>query len=258
MGRSVDEQIARNPNVLPSFARQFSLRLEAMGALGPGAAFDAIDVPDELRAAVPQRQRQFRAGRFCAMRALEALAPGRRFETLPRTGSGAPAWPDGITGSITHTGDFVSAAVALTRDVRAMGIDSERLIAGAQMDHVATAVASPAELGCVTTGWTRAEAITFVFSAKESIFKCLHRLVGRMFDYHDVRIASVNAVAGTFRARLVTSLSPRFPAETMLAGRFELDDPWIHTGMFLPADPRDAGPLTPRATAGPTRLNWEG
>jgi enterobactin synthetase component D len=227
----------RSPNILPSVARQFSVRIDEMDPFS--AAFDEIELPDDLHSAVPKRQVQFRAGRFCAINALEALDPQQRIRALPRGRNGAPCWPEGVTGSITHTHDFVSAAVARTCDALAIGIDSEPIMADAQARRVMTVVAWPSELAHARAGgFSRLEALTLVFSAKESLFKCLHPVVGRRFDYHDVRIVGVDAASGSFYARPVMNLSPRFSAGATLEGRFELDHRRVHTGMFLRADPQ--------------------
>src|ERR687896_741970 len=107
MTLAVSPRILRSPNVLPGIARQCSVRLDATDPSGEGA-FGGIDVPEALRAAVPKRQLHFRAGRFCAMEALRALAPLQRLDGVARGPAGAPEWPDGVTGSITHTDDFAS------------------------------------------------------------------------------------------------------------------------------------------------------
>lgn len=236
-GYDTESRIVDSPNIVPSVARQVSIRIDEMAPFS--AAFERIELPDDLHSAVPKRQAQFRAGRFCALKALEALDPQRRIRALPRSRNGAPCWPHGVTGSITHTDDFASAAVARTCDALAIGIDSEPIMADAQARRVMMVVAWPSELAHArAAGFSRLEALTLVFSAKESLFKCLHPLVGRMFDYHDVRIVGVDAASGSFYARQVTNLSPRFSVGVILEGRFELDHRRVHTGMFLRADPQ--------------------
>ena len=229
MALALSPRIVRSPVVLPEFVRQCSVRLNTW-------TFDDIPIPEALRASVPKRQLHFRAGRFCAMEALAALTDGHGPSTMivARGDGGAPEWPAGVTGSITHTDDFASAAVALTGDAAAIGIDAERVMSDAQALRVKDVIVSPSELAEVgPRAWTRAEALTLVFSAKEAIFKCLHPRVRRMFDYHDVRIEAAHADAGIFEARLVTSLSPRWPAGARLVGRFEIDRPLVHTGICV-------------------------
>ena len=166
-----------------------------------------------------------------AMEALDLRLAGRQ---VGRAANGAPLWPDGVTGSITHTDDFVSAAVARTTDAMALGIDTERIMSESQARDVGRVVAWTVEVAQArAAGMTRLEGLTLVFSAKESIFKSLHPMVGQYFDFRDVRIVGVDADAHTFTARLVRTLSDRFPAETMLQGRFEVELPWVHTGIAL-------------------------
>ena len=223
----------RNPAVLPDFVRQFNcvLALNSDVARGP---WDEIELPASLREATAKRQLHFRAGRYCALRALAALE-GRPVRTVPpRTAGGAPIWPAGITGSITHTDGFVWAAVARISQVEALGIDTEPIMSADRAARVSGAVAWPSELAHVRAiGCDRLEALTLVFSAKEAIFKCLYGTVGRVFDYRDVRIVAAEAHARTFTARIVRTLSERFPAQTILQGHFERDRQWIHTGMAL-------------------------
>lgn len=48
------------------------------------------------------------------MRALASLDPQSCLKQLDRAVTGAPVWPEGVTGSITHTDHFAPAAVATT------------------------------------------------------------------------------------------------------------------------------------------------
>jgi enterobactin synthetase component D len=224
---------AASSTLLPRQARQVRLYL---GQPLP-RELGSIALPEELHRAVPRRQLQFRAGRYCAMRAMEAL--DRRFAgcQVRRGANGAPLWPETLTGSITHTDDFVSAAVARTTDTMALGIDTERIMSEPQARQVRDLLAWPHEVACASdAGMSPLEALTLVFSAKESIFKCLHPMTGQFFDFHDVLVDGVDGRAHTFAARLVRPLSQRLPARTQLLGRFQMEAPWVHTAMSLPSD----------------------
>ena len=70
-----------------------------------------------------KRRREFTTARACARRALASLGvapapilPGER---------GAPQWPPGIVGSITHCAGYRAAAAARARDVLTIGLDAE-------------------------------------------------------------------------------------------------------------------------------------
>jgi enterobactin synthetase component D len=222
-----------SPAVLPAAARQVSCRLDGPAGLEP---WRALELPSDLLGAVPKRQMQFRAGRFCAQQALAALGCALDCAVLPRTASGMPRWPAGVTGSITHTDEFASAAVACTRDARSLGIDSERVMASARADNVRSHIAQRSELAhAADAGFDDLESLTLVFSAKEALFKRLFPLVGMRFGFHDARLIGIDPRRQSYLVELVRELSAQFPAGTILDGRFEVGESMIHTGMLLSA-----------------------
>src|SRR5688500_17157468 len=95
-----------------------------------------IDLEPTLERAVTRRQMQFRAGRYCAMKAMEALDPQFAGHHVRRGATGAPVWPLGLAGSITHTDDFASAVVASTATAVSLGIDTERVMSDQQARDV--------------------------------------------------------------------------------------------------------------------------
>ena len=194
----------------------------------------AIELPDELKHAAVRRQLHFRAGRFCAREALRRLGSRPPSIGPARGDDGAPVWPAGVVGSITHTDGFAAAAVAAAGDVSAVGIDTERVMSQERARSVVSAVAWPSELAHLQRiGCDRQEALTMVFSAKEAVFKCLYPSIGRRFGFHDIRIVGVDAWARTFQARVVRTLGDRFAAGTVLEGRFAIDGAFVHTGIVL-------------------------
>ena len=211
------------------------LAIEGTSAAVGESLFAGIMVPAEIRGAAAIRRWQFLAGRFCASRALAHLDSRSSTQAVGRCRDGAPVWPSGIVGSITHTDGFVAAAVARREDARGLGIDSEGIVSSERARRIACHVSWPSELAHGRqAGLDRAQSMTLVFSAKESIFKCLYPLIGRMFYYHDVRIVDVDAATRTFRARIVTALSDEFAAGSLIDGRFEMSGSLAHTGMWLP------------------------
>jgi enterobactin synthetase component D / holo-[acyl-carrier protein] synthase len=194
---------------------------------------DGIELPPELEHAVPSRRMQFLAGRYCAARALERLG-GFRAE-VGRTLSGSPIWPSGIVGAITHTRGFAWAAVAAQKHVAGLGIDSERLIPEERAERISATTLLPAEVTRGEQLMTRAEWITLAFSAKESLFKCVHPLVGRYFHYADAEIVAIDGRSGAINIVLHRDLSRRFAAGTILRGRYHIGGGLVHTAVVMPA-----------------------
>lgn len=236
------------PRVLPDTAvRQFSICFDTVADLTHVPGIDTIELPPDLVGAVARRQWEFRAGRLCAQNALAVLGYPRPDVRIPRTAHGAPGWPYGITGSITHTDGYVSAAVARADVIGALGIDSERVLTEDRLRSVAGTIAWASELSAARdAGYERIVSATLVFSAKETIFKCLRGQVGRMFDFRDVRLVGINATRHQFTARLVTTLCPAWRAGMVITGRFAIEMPFVHTAMALAAS--DAHMTKPSGT----------
>ena len=158
-----------------------------------------------IGAAVEKRRREFTTGRGCARRALAALGLGPL--AIGRGERGAPRWPPGVVGSITHCAGYRAAAAARGRDARALGVDAEpdqplpALVLGG--------IALPGEramlrelAGAPGACWDR-----LLFSAKESVYKAWFPLTGRWLGFQDAQL-TVNPADGTFRARLLVAGGP--------------------------------------------------
>jgi len=73
--------------------------------------------------AIPQRQREFSRGRFCAHEAIRRL--GESASPILAEVSRNPIWPRGLLGSITHCKGYTAAIVGRTSDYGGIGIDVE-------------------------------------------------------------------------------------------------------------------------------------
>lgn len=149
--------------------------------------------------AVDKRRREFTTARFCARRALRKLdlppvplLPGER---------GAPQWPEGIAGSMTHCAGYRAAAVARTDEVVTVGIDAEPR--EPLPDGVLDAIALPAELRHVRSLSTQDPSLPWdrlLFSAKESVYKAWFPLAREWLGFEDAELTFEEA--GAFTARL--------------------------------------------------------
>ena len=132
-----------------------------------------------IQGAHPAREQEFAEGRWCARAALEELARQHRHVELEvasgsagigchREGQlgvrGAPIWPRGVLGAISHSGPWRIATVAEQVDMRGLGIDIEQHQPFGE--EVAATVLSASE----RAGASEAEQLA-KFSAKESLYK---------------------------------------------------------------------------------------
>lgn len=227
-----------NPDLFSPPINHVSLGLDADDIEGWSKFFADITLPEALNKAVPKRQAEFLAGRYCARQALARAAEGRApFEALvPTRADRAPAWPEGYVGSITHTKGFVAAAAARADDVRSIGLDSEHVMTAETAENVRSMVALEGELAALAgSGLDPTRLLTLVFSAKETLYKCLHPLVGRFFGFHEARLTSVDLEGRRYHIELVGGLSDEFRDGARFGGRFAFDHGLVHTGMALAA-----------------------
>jgi 4'-phosphopantetheinyl transferase N-terminal domain/Aldo/keto reductase family len=94
---------------------------ERFGAVPDGVLFPAEE--KIIAQAVQSRRRDFAAVRSCARACLERLGYPR-VPILPGVG-GAPTWPAGVQGSMTHCTGYAAAAVGRHPRISAIGIDAE-------------------------------------------------------------------------------------------------------------------------------------
>jgi 4'-phosphopantetheinyl transferase EntD len=189
----------------------------------------------EVARAVDKRRREFTTARACARTALGRLglpeAPIRRGER------GAPDWPSGIVGSITHCAGYRAAAVARGDDVVTIGLDAEPNepippeVLGLVADDAERAWVTELRAAAPQVSWDR-----LLFCAKEAVYKAWFPLTRRWLDFSEASV-TVDAAAGTFAARLLVSATrPDGQPLTGFTGRWLARDGLVLTAIVLPRD----------------------
>ncbi len=227
---------ARSPALFPPFVAQYSLRFDPEASSDLAQTFPGTALPAPLLGAVRKRQTEFLAGRFCAREAMRACAPEHGDAAIAIGPSREPLWPPAIVGAITHSHGFASVAVARRADASGLGLDVEGVMSEKLAGEVLESIAANDEIARLVdmTGWSTAVVLTLVFSAKETVFKCLYPQVRRYFDFRDASVVTLDPACGRFSARLLRSLTPGLPAGHPLDGRFERDEHMVCTAMVLP------------------------
>lgn len=163
---------------------------------------DETLLPEELAhvaRAVVERRREFATVRRCARVALRELGLDRP-PLLPGR-AGAPSWPEGVVGSMTHCRGYRAAAVARSTYIVGLGIDAEpdEPLPDGVLDRVSSAAERGHLARLAATGpaghWDR-----LLFSAKESVYKAWYPLTRRWLDFQEAVVEF--EVDGTFRAHL--------------------------------------------------------
>jgi 4'-phosphopantetheinyl transferase EntD len=151
---------------------------------------EAVLFPEEerlLSQAVQKRRVEFTTVRHCARIALAQLG----FPPVPILPGemGAPQWPDGVVGSMTHCVGYRAAVVGLSTDLVTVGVDAE--------PHEAL---PPDVLGTISLAEERERLVQLeaarpdvhwdrlLFSAKEAVYKSWFPLTRRWLDFDEASV----------------------------------------------------------------------
>lgn len=148
---------------------------------------EAALLPEEepvVAKAVDKRRREFTTVRHCARQALARL--GRPATPILPGDKGAPVWPAGIVGSMTHCAGYRAAVLALDTDLRSIGIDAEPHVP--LPDGVLEAVSLPEERVHIEALGDEVHWDKLLFAAKESVYKAWFPLAHMWLGFSDARI----------------------------------------------------------------------
>jgi enterobactin synthetase component D len=220
-----------SPALFPRFVAQHTIGFDEADAADRDALLASVPLPAELAGAVAKRQLEFVAGRYCARLALARCSSADAGALIGSGPNREPRWPVGIVGAITHTQGYASVAVARSSQASGIGLDAEVWIDADTAARIGSLVAHRAELDAAVAalGWSPARALALLFSAKESVFKCLFPRVGHYFDFLDATVTVADPARGELSAELQVTLTPALRAGHVVAGRFDHDDRRVYT-----------------------------
>ena len=182
---------------------------EVLASLVPSAVATAVRRDDDptlrldaeeeahIATSVPKRRAEFRTVRECARDALAQLGLPRPRQ-IPEE-RGAPPWPEGIVGSMTHCHRYRAAAVARVTLVAALGIDAEphEALPPELVADIATS-RERVELSLLSSRHPQIHWPRLLFSAKESVYKAWYPSQRSWLGFEDVQIRFGRT--GEFRA----------------------------------------------------------
>jgi enterobactin synthetase component D len=144
---------------------------------------EAFDWPTELTDAAATRRSEFLMGRLAAVEALRRIgAEG----SVGRSPDGAPVWPEGIAGSLTHHSGVAAAVVG--RGLAGLGIDICPRLDGDRLRAVVRQCLTEAE----RDRWAGEEAATLAFAAKESVYKAAYPRAKRFIGFAEAEVVDVS------------------------------------------------------------------
>lgn len=197
-----------SPGLIRASCHYFPERLEGNDFNQAG-----ITLPPSLKTAINKRKTEYLAGRWCAREALRQIGS----EGLPGLNSDrSPAWPSGTLGSITHSHGIAEVMVGDTERWLTIGLDTEQWVNPERAARLERELLTEEELKSLAgmSPLQRANRLTLIFSAKESLFKALYPLTGKRFYFHDAVRRQPNSLT------LLRTLSPEWPKGTQIPFRW--------------------------------------
>ena len=144
-------------------------------------------------------------------------------EKLGKTPAGAPIWPPGLVGSLTHKSGYIGLVLAPTHVWLSLGIDAEEP-AKMRLDYVPRLCnnAEATLLQGLAAGDDERHRLllTVLFSFKESLFKALFPLGETRFYFHDAQVIQIDQQTEQISIRLLRQVSPLTPAGFVLTGSY--------------------------------------
>ena len=179
-----------------------------------------------------KRRDEFTLGRICAHRALSRFD----LESVPilrNSETREPCWPNSVWGSITHSAGFAAVAVGLKKEINGIGIDLESFSSSLDI-KISRHVCVDSELEWLESLSTKQarRALRIIFSAKESIFKCLYPRTKTYFSFKDAEV-SVNNDENKFSFKILKSFPRKIQQEFPQHGRYSEMDKMLLTSVYI-------------------------
>ena len=196
----------------------------------------SISLPDRFENMVPKRRCEYLVSRLCARQALADIGCTQNTD-IRNNSDRSPAWPDGFTGSFTHTTTRAAACVARSDQVRSIGLDIEPVVSSELYKKLYQEVLTPEDmvLSARVTGekLTTEAFFTLVFSAKETLFKAIYKDVGYIFGFEVATVTDIRQ--DTLTIRLNQTLSDVWPQGSLINIRYMFQADCVYTLLLIGA-----------------------
>ena len=179
-----------------------------------------------------KRCAEFTMGRIYAHSALSRF--GLESEPILRNPeTREPCWPDSVWGSITHSAGFAAVAVGLKKEIKGVGIDLESFSRSVDF-KIRRHVCVDSELEWLESLPTKQanRALRIIFSAKESIFKCLYPRTKTYFSFKDAEV-SVNDNENKFSFKILKSFPSKIQQDFPQHGRYSEMHKMLLTSVYI-------------------------
>lgn len=179
-----------------------------------------------------KRQQEFCSGRFCAHQVLDRL--GYQDTPLLADQHGAPVWPPGITGSISHSGGKAAAVAVQKKDIHALGVDIQELLTPFPYSTLDSLFSSAEKNAILINQIAQRDRYAYsIFSAKESVLKCCYYAFDCLLELSLIDISMSLNQKNFFVHIRDRSLNRSFCEKYNPVGHVRFDRSHVYTGIWL-------------------------
>ncbi len=177
-----------------------------------------------------KRYREFTAGRLCAREVLKKSG----IDNFPLLvgNNREPLWPPGIVGSISHCRDNCIVVASRDKRIAGLGVDIENI--APLEEEITSLVCRQKEKQWIThvsepghPDWAK-----IIFSAKESVYKCLFPIKNIYLDFKEVQI-EFDILRNKFSIDLFNREVAEFIEAYVMVGHFYYTNKYVYTGAEL-------------------------
>ena len=198
-------------------------------------SFDYPEEEKQLAKALLKRRNEFITGRRCARKALEEI--GFAPCALVSDENRAPRWPEGVTGSISHSVVLGCAVVAQTDTIACLGVDLETTTRISS--RVIKRVVHPLERDYVGKDPVRG---SLIFSVKEAFFKAQFPIWNAWPNFDDLAFQESNLAGQLSVLKVADHLPGRLrSAIEKMHFRYAFFENYVLTLCWLDKLPADGG-----------------
>lgn len=188
--------------------------------------------PDYLLNAIPKRLDEFYAGRILAQGILQ-----RHFNCVTPISSlqhKLPIWPQGLSGSISHSNQHVIVTVAA--NAQYLGIDIEQVVEErfAHESHALILTGTELQLwqSGQINGFDFCQYVTLIFSLKESLYKAVYPVAQHYIDFLEAAVVQVDMQQQTVKLEFCNEIRQKYGLLVHYQGDWKIQENYVLSWVF--------------------------
>lgn len=180
----------------------------------------AIPAIAEIGQVAVKRRAEYLAARYAAQQLLRVWGC---CDNVGSASDGAPIWPTGFCGSLSHSSEYAIAVIAPSAGVKIPGVDIEAFSPPGIKEIADVFTTSEERQYLLSIDEVDIEsALLIAFSAKESLYKSLYPDIGVFLDFDAAFLCELDVEKKMFILILTRTLSPDYLAGRVISGHYDI------------------------------------